>query len=178
VKSFFYRTIKKFKNSGASPHLDPFRERRGENKNKTKRENPRVVAIVDEMLSEENPSGPKIKLACEREGLIVSKTTIYRIVKDLLYRWTKPWYTDVLTPAQKLKRKLFCGQLLRLSEQALLEKVGDWLFTDEKWWDLVGPSKSRWVKAGSKAETKIVNQVCCLLVRLYCSCFYLFVCML
>ena len=52
AKSFFYRTIKKFKNREAVPHMDPFRERRGENKRKSKSDNPRIVVIVDEMLSE------------------------------------------------------------------------------------------------------------------------------
>ena len=80
----------------------------------------------------------------------------------MLFRWTKPWYTDILTPAQKLKRKLFCSQLLRLSEEALLNAISWWLFTDEKWWDLVGPAMSKYVKVGpkgSKAEAKMKNQV-------------------
>ena len=34
AKSFFYRTVKAAKAAAATPHLDPFRERRGENKKK------------------------------------------------------------------------------------------------------------------------------------------------
>ena len=84
-----------------------------------------------------------------------------------MYRWTKPWYTDVLTPAQKLKRKLFCARLLRMTDEAMLTVIVNWLFTDEKWWDIVGPSMSRYVKAGSKAEAKLQNQVYFLCVHLF-----------
>ena len=160
AESFFYRTIKKHKDLANSPHLDPFRERRGENKRKPKRENPRIVELCDEWFSEPNSTAPKIQASLAQHGFTVSKSTIYRIAKDLCFKWTKPWYTDVLTPAQKLKRKLFCAQLLRLPDRVLLERVADYLFTDEKWWDIVGPSMSRYVKAGSKTEAKLLNQVC------------------
>ena len=38
AKSFFYDTIKKFKTRETTPELDPFRDRRGENKLSPKRE--------------------------------------------------------------------------------------------------------------------------------------------
>ena len=60
---------------------------------------------------------------------------------------------------QKLKRKLFCAELLRLSEEQLLRKIAEWMFTDEKWWDIVGPAMYKYVKAGNKAEGKMGNKV-------------------
>ena len=95
--------MKKARTAALTPHLDPFRERRGENKIKTKRCNAQILEICDEMFSEENSAAPKIKRELARQGFTVSLSTIYRIAKDLLYRWTKPWYTDILTPAQKYK---------------------------------------------------------------------------
>ena len=160
AKSFFYATIKKFKSRALTPELDPFRERRGENKLSPKRKNARIVATVDEMLSEDGTTAPKIQTHLQNQGHQVSLSTIYRIAQDLFYNWQKPWYTDVLTTAQKLKRKLFCAKLLRLSEEQLLIKISEWMFTDEKWWDIVGPSMCKYVKAGSKAEAKSKNQVC------------------
>ena len=79
--------------------------------------------------------------------------------KDLLYRWQKPWHTDILTPAQKLKRKLFCAELIRMSEPDLLRRLADWMWTDEKWWDLVGPAAYKYVKAATAIEGKMQNQV-------------------
>ena len=95
----------------------------------------------------------------EIAGHSISLATIHRIAADLFYRWQKPWYTDLLTPAQKLKRKLFCAELLRLSEEQLLRKIAEWMFTDEKWWDIVGPAMYKYVKAGNKAEGKMGNKV-------------------
>ena len=118
AKSFFYATLKKFKQRAQSPHLDPFRERRGENKVSPKRKNPAIVEMVDELLSEDNSTAKSVQSSLRTAGHQVSLSTVYRIAKDLFYRWQKPWYTDVLTPAQKLKRKLFCAQHLRLSEEA------------------------------------------------------------
>ena len=46
-----------------------------------------------------------------------------------------------------------------------------WLFTDEKWWDIVGPESNDYVKAATKAEAKLGNQVCfCLHVQIYIIC--------
>ena len=157
--SFFYRTIKKAKASVENPALDPLRDQRGEGTKRPKRDNPRIVELCDELLSEENATAPKVKSGLQSNGFTVSLSTIYRIAGDLLFRWTKPWYTDVLTAAQKLKRKLFCARLLRLPDEALLRTICDWMFTDEKWWDIVGPEMSQYVKAGTKAEAKMQNQV-------------------
>ena len=108
-----------------TPHLDPFRERRGENKIKTKRENPRIIQLCDELLSEPKATVPKVKRGLHSEGINISLSTIYRIANDLMYRWTKPWYTDILTPAQKLKRKLFTARLLRMSERAMITLISN-----------------------------------------------------
>ena len=161
ARSFVYRALKRHKEAADTPHLEPHRDRRGENKVKTKRENPQIVQMVDELLSEPKMTAPKVKDVLVDRGIQISVQTIQRIAQDLSYKWTKPWYTDVLTPAQKYKRKLFCMKLLRLGAPALLHTVSRWLFTDEKWWDVVGPSASRYVKAGSKTEAKMGNQVCC-----------------
>ena len=165
AKSFYYAAIKKFEKRMLTPEFDPFRERRGENRTSPKRKNPEIVTLIDEALSEEQITAPKIRRELLDLGHRISLSTIYRIVKDLFYRWQKPWYTDVLTPAQKLKRKLFCAQLLRLSEEELLRKIAEWMFTDEKWWDIVGPAMYKYVKAGSKAEAKNGNKV---LISFFC----------
>lgn len=112
-------------------------------------------------------NGAKSAQGLRRNGFDVSLSTIYRIARDLVYKWTKPWHTDVLTPAQKLKRKLFCAQYLRLSEPEMLRTIAEWMFSDEKWWDIVGPACYKWKKAPTKMEAKMQNQViffyCCLL---------------
>ena len=86
-----------------------------------------------------------------------------------MFEWTNPWHTDILTLAQKLKRKLFTARLLRLSEEALLRLISRWLFTDEKWWDIVGPAASKYCKGATKMERKLQNQVC-----IFCVCLLLF----
>ena len=159
AKSFFYTALKKFKNRVMTPQFNPFRERRGENRLSPKRKNPEIITIVDELLSEDSHTAPSIKAHLETAGHSISLATIRRIAADLFYRWQKPWYTDLLTPAQKLKRKLFCAELLRLSEEQLLRKIAEWMFTDEKWWDIVGPAMYKYVKAGNKAEGKMGNKV-------------------
>ena len=159
AQSFFYRALKKAKSAATTPHLDPFRERRGENKTKSKRENPQIVELCDELLSEPKATAPKVKLGLRDNGHDISLSTIYRIAKDLLFRWQKPWHTDVLTTAQKYKRKLYCAGLLRLSEEALLRKLMEWMWTDEKWWDLVGPVAYKYVKVTTNMEAKLQNQV-------------------
>ena len=136
ASSFFYRAINKYKVGLQTPHLEAHRDRRGENKPKVKRANPTIVQLCDELLSEGKSTAPKVQRGLQRNGFNVSLSTIYRISQDLLYRWTKPWHTDVLTPAQKFKRKLFCAQLLRLPKPVLLNLIGNWMFTDEKWWVL------------------------------------------
>ena len=170
AKSFVFRALKRYKEAATTPHLEPHRDRRGENKKKTKRENPIIVEMVDELLSEPKATAPKVKATLSDRGFNISVQTIHRIAKDLSYRWTKPWYTDVLTPAQKYKRKLFCAKLLRMGAPALLHTISRWLFTDEKWWDIVGPSASRYVKAATKTEAKMGNQVCCFFVVHFLFC--------
>ena len=159
ASSFFFRALKRHKNAAEQPHMDPFRDCRGENRRKTKRENADVVMLCDELLSEPKATAPKVQRGLRDNGLTVSLSTIYRVAKDLLYRWQKPWHTDILTPAQKLKRKLFCAELIRMSEPDLLRRLADWMWTDEKWWDLVGPAAYKYVKAATAIEGKMQNQV-------------------
>ena len=159
AKSFLYRALKRFEKAAETPELEPQRDRRGENKTKPKRNDPAIVELCDELFSAPKSTAPAVKRQLLNLGHRVSISTIRRIRIDLNFRWQKPWYTDVLTPAQKYKRKLFCAKLLRLSDAALLRAVASWLFTDEKWWDIVGPSAYRYVKATTNAEGKIQNQV-------------------
>ena len=160
AKSFVYRAINRYRDADPMPSADPFRDLRGTSKPKFKRKNAAIVDLVDELLSEDKATAPKVKRGLVRHGIEISLSTIYRIAQDLSFGWTKPWHTDILTPAQKLKRKLFCFQLLRLSDAALLRRISRWTFTDEKWWDLVGPAPAKWIKAKTKMERKMQNQVC------------------
>ena len=160
AKSFVYRAIKRFRDADAMPSADPFRDLRGEGKPKVKRRNPRIIELVDELLSEPKATAGKVQRGLRRHGFEVSLSTIYRIGQDLSFGWTKPWHTDILTSAQKLKRKLFCSQLLRMSDEALLRVISRWMFTDEKWWDIVGPAAAKWAKGATKMERKLQNQVC------------------
>ena len=65
----------------------------------------------------------------------------------------------MLTPVQQKKREIYCRNLLALTDEELLQKIAGWLFTDEKWWDVVGPASAQYVKADSKLEAKMGNQV-------------------
>ena len=159
ARSFVYRAIDRFREADPMPSLDPFRDLRGENKPKHKRKHVRIVELCDELMSEPKSTAPKVQRGLRQQGFQVSLSTIYRIAKDLFFGWTKPWHTDILTPAQKLKRKLFCFQLLRLTDEALLRVISRWMFTDEKWWDLVGPAAAQWKKGATKMERKMQNQV-------------------
>ena len=159
AKSFVYRTIKRHREAAQSPDKDPFRDRRGENRPSPKRKNAEIITLCDELLSEPKSTAPKIVRRILRAGYRVSKQTVHRIARDLCFRWTKPWYTDILTSAQKLKRKIFCRELLRLTPAQLLNRIAGWLWTDEKWWDIVGPGSSRYIKALSQIEAKLLNQV-------------------
>ena len=88
-----------------------------------------------------------------------------------MFKWTKPWYTDILTKAQKYKRFLFVKWLLSKTPEELLQLLAIWLFTDEKWWDIVGPESNDYVKAATKVEAKLGNQICfCLHVQIYIIC--------
>ena len=163
ARSFVYRAIKRHKlglAAGDALDLDPMRDRRGENRQSTKRKNATIVELCDRLLSGDNKvTCPKVRRALSDRGLSVSTKTIQRICKDLDFVWTKPWHTDVLTSAQQKKREIFCRNLLTLTEEALLQRISGWLWTDEKWWDIVGPASSRWRKAKSKLEAKMQNQV-------------------
>ena len=61
AKSFFYTALIKFKKRVLTPEFDPFRDRRGENRPSSKRKNPEIIQLVDELLSDEDtttaPSG-------------------------------------------------------------------------------------------------------------------------
>ena len=167
AKSFVYRTLRREKTQQQNPEKDVHQDYRGTSTKKPKRENPQIVQLTDELLSEPKATAPKVQRALRRHGYTVSLSTVYRIVSDLFFTWCKPWHTDVLTPAQKLKRKLFCARLLRMTDSALLNLVAGWFFSDEKWWDIVGPSACEYVKARTKTEAKIQNQVCLSFIFLF-----------
>ena len=174
ARTFVYRAVKRFNNAAQQPHLDPHRDCRGENRRMAKRKDPRTITLVDELLSEPKTNSPKVKRQLfSLHGITISVATIQRIASDLSFLWTKPWHTDILTPAQKFKRKLFCAELLRLPLPALMRRLSGWLFSDEKWWDIVGPAASKWVKADSKIEAKLLNQVCVCLCACVLVCFYM-----
>ena len=101
----------------------------------------------------------KVLTTLSRSGHICSRSIIYHIARDLMYKWTKPWYTDILTAAQKYKRFLFVKWLLDKTPEELLQLLATYLWTDEKWWDIVGPECSDYVKAATRTETKLKNQV-------------------
>ena len=181
AKSFVYRAIVRFREADPMPSADPFRDLRGENKPKQKRKNARIVQLVDELVSEPRATAPKIRRGLRNHGFTVSLSTIYRIMADLSIGWTKPWHTDILTPAQKYKRKLFCAQLLRLSEQALLQLISRWCFTDEKWWDIIGPAAYKYCRGETKTDRKLQNQVrqCVaifLIIAWFCLCHVMHAC--
>ena len=121
--------------------------------------------MCDELLSEEKATAPKVQSGLQRNGFTVSLSTIYRIARDL---WTKPWHTDILTPVQKLKHKTFCAGLLRLPDDVLFRRISRWMFSDEKWWDIIGPACYKYCKAASAVEAKMQNQVYCLPCRVVC----------
>ena len=179
ASSFYYRTINRHKTADESPHLDPMRDRRGENRKRPKRDDARTIELVDELLSVQKSRYRKVKQRLQTLGFSISTATIGRIAKDLCFHWVKPWHTDLLTEAQKYKRNIFCRKHLLLSERELFNVIINWLFGDEKWWDIVGPSSAAHVKADSKIEAKQQNKVCffifaCLFVFFIFAC--LFVC--
>ena len=90
AKSFLYRAIKRDRESALKPHLEPHRDKRSEGKMAPKRSNPVIVTLVDELLSEDKATAPKVRDGLLRNGHDVSLSTIYRIARDLTYKWTKP----------------------------------------------------------------------------------------
>ena len=179
AKSFVFRTIKKHKDAQRTGNLrkDPMRDRRGENRRSTKRKDEAIIALCDELLDLNKATAPKVQQELRNRGINISVSTVRRIASDLNYLWTKPWHTDILTPAQKMKRKIFCANLLRLSEEELLNHIAQWLFTDEKWWDIVGPASCEYKKANSKTEVKTQNQVT-FCVNFCILCIYFLLCYL
>ena len=156
ASSFVFRAINRHKKNADTPHLEAHRDCRGENRKSPKRKNEEIIAICDEMLSEKKANSTKVLNALFRAGHPCSRSTIYRIANDLMFKWTKPWYTDILTTAQKYKRFLFVKWLLNKTPEELLQLLALWLWTDEKWWDI---ECSDYVKAATKAEAKLDNQV-------------------
>ena len=74
-----------------------------------------------ESLSEKKETAQKVLATLSRQNHTCSPATIHRIARDLLYKWTKPWYTDILTAAQKYKRFLFVEWILRLTPKEMLQ---------------------------------------------------------
>ena len=123
AKSVVYRTIRRIKTTPADTHLDPMRDRRGENKPSPKRKNSAIVALCDELLALPKTNAPKVQRQLEARGITISAKTVQRIAEDLKFLWTKPWDTDVLTPAQQKKCFIVCNNLLMLSEEELLLEI-------------------------------------------------------
>ena len=176
ASSFVYRALKRDEKAAEDPHLEPHRDRRSEHKGCPKRKNDAIIVLCDELLSMKKATAPKVQSGLRRNGFSVSLSTIYRIAKDLTFKWTKPWHTDVLTPAQKFKRKFFTAKLLRMSPEQMLRLIATWMFSDEKWWDIVGPACYEYIKAATKIAAKMQNQVCnvllvffFILLILFCS---------
>ena len=71
AKSFFFRAINRFKTVIEQPHLEPHRDRRGENRRRTKCEYPVIVQLIDELLSEPKANPPKVKAGLRRNGFSV-----------------------------------------------------------------------------------------------------------
>ena len=54
-----------------------------------------------------------------------------------------------------------------MTNEGLLNLVAEWFFSDEKWWDIVGLSACRYVKAQTKTEAKMQNQIYLCLLFLF-----------
>ena len=128
AKSIVQRVVKRFETAGDSPHLDPFRDRRGENRRSPKRKNPAIVTLVDELLSEENMTAPKVVIKLrDIHNFRISKQTVHNIARDLCFRWTKSWHTPAHGFAYshtKIKEENFFRELLRLTPTQLLNHMG------------------------------------------------------
>ena len=107
AKSFVYRAIERFRQADPIPSADPFRDLRVPTKPKPKRKNARITQLVDELISEDKATTPKVKGGLVRHGIEISLSTIYRIVADLSFGWTKPWHTDIWFDARaKIKEEV------------------------------------------------------------------------
>ena len=170
AQTFICRTMKKVKKANedagreadAVPPTKGMKDSRsvGAERRKPVSENPAIVEILERVLEEHNGNIKEVLRQCRAAGLKASLTTLNKMAWKMGYGWQKAWHTDVLTPAQKFKRVLFCRKLLRLSKQNLIRIISAWIFTDEKWFDLCGPSPGQWVRAATKALRKMGNQVC------------------
>jgi hypothetical protein len=125
------RTVKGFKNR--PDNKAPFRDKRGETRQRKKRNNAIIIEHTDRILCRQKGRPKTVVNALADEGIVVHESTIRLIMKDLNIHCVKAWYTDILTEAQKYKRLLFAKSLLRLSPDELLHVLMGWMFTDEKW---------------------------------------------
>ena len=105
VKIFVYRTIDRIRDADVMSSTDPFRNLRGEDKPKVKHKNPHIVELVDELLSDVKSKANEDYFDMVPTFLSLPLSTIYHIVQDLSFGWTKPWHTDILTPVQKQVKK-------------------------------------------------------------------------
>ena len=143
----------------ATPNLMADRRSIGAERTKPVMGNVEVQRVIDRICSIHNDNIKGTWQECQRLGLKASQENLRKMAKKLGFNWQKPWHTDVLTTAQKYKRALFCKKLLRLTKENLLRLISVWMFTDEKWFDIVGPSPGQWVRAETKAQCKMENQV-------------------
>ena len=142
-----------------TPNLMADRRSVGAKRAKPVMDNLEVQRVIERVCSLHNGNIKKTWRECQRLGLKASKESLRKMAKALGFNWQKPWHTDVLTTAQKYKRVLFIRKLLRMTKENLLKLLSAWMFTDEKWFDIVGPSPGQWVRAQTKAESKMGNQV-------------------
>ena len=131
AKSFVSRVVKKYKNR--PDNKQPFRDKRGENHPTQKRNNQVAIATTDRILCRQKGRPKDVVTALADEGIHMHVSTVRRIMQDLNIHCVKPWYTDILTAAQKYKRLLFANPLLSMDPDELLQVLMAWMKTDEKW---------------------------------------------
>jgi hypothetical protein len=134
-----------------------FRDRRGENRRSPLFNNQEIRDFIDGVMGENTLM--EVCRLLTRNGFVLGRATVRRMSRDLGWVPTAPWYTDVLTTAQKYKRVLFCEKLLGLTPTEFLRVVMGWVSTDEKWWDITGPSRIKYTKGKTKKDRKMQNQV-------------------
>ena len=164
AKVFVCRTMQRFKNATEDADVDPvdsMQDKRssGAERAKPVTMNPAVQAVVERVCEQHNGNIKQALLAIETERLKGSRSSLRKVALRLGFGWEKAWHTDVLTTAQKYKRTLFCKRLLRMSKENLIRLISVWMFTDEKWFDIVGPAPGQWTRAPTKAGRKMQNQV-------------------
>ena len=82
AKSFFYRALARHEKAHEQPNMEPHRDRRGENRKKSKREDPRTVQLCDDLMSEPKVTAPKVRQGLRRHDITISVSMIKRIVYD------------------------------------------------------------------------------------------------